>query len=62
MQEIYDYLEDNGIKIGKDAEEGNENARNIIMYYKLHHSCTGDPGAQGFLTAAVQEYRKEKAL
>lgn len=60
MEQVYDYLKVNGLKIGELAKKGNKLARQIIGLYDMHHKCPGDPGAQGLLMASLEEYIEDR--
>ena len=57
-REVMEFLKLNGRPIGREAVEGDVLARLVVSSYSLHYRCPGDPGAQGVLMAAIEEYRR----
>jgi len=55
-EEVMDYLKLNGKNIGEEANNGNEKALEVMKRYKLHYTCSGDPGGKAFLISSVEDY------
>ena len=59
MEEIYDYLKQQGMVIGQAARKGDEKAKAVISAYGMHQGCPSDPGAQGVLMTAVDDWKAQ---
>lgn len=47
-------------QITKDALAGNEAAKAVIKFYRMHIACPSDPGAFGLCSAVFQEWLNER--
>ena len=62
MREVYDYLADNGQRILREANRGDELSKRVIATYRMHRNAPHDPGAAGILQALIEEHQqREKA-
>ena len=52
------YLKIHGSDIGRKADEGNSNCKNIISLYNMFYKCQ-DPGSIGLLLGAIEEYKNK---
>jgi hypothetical protein len=55
------WLERNGMRIGKEANEGNTEARKIIDAYTLLHARF-EQAAYGILCAAIEIYKRDNQV
>jgi hypothetical protein len=61
-QELIDALRREGDKIGKQAQEGNAEAKAIIKYYSMWYSCPSDQCAFALTESAYKAWvRSQRA-
>ena len=58
MSEAIQYLKTHGKDIARRADLGNMNCKNIINLYCMMYKCPSDPGSQGLLLGAIEEYKQ----
>ncbi len=58
VEETLKWLGKWGRKIGQMAQEGDEAARRVIVWYNMLYKAPGDPGAQALLPQYVEDLKQ----
>jgi hypothetical protein len=56
MHDIYRILKRIGVEVRKKADRGHKLSMDLISWYKIHHRCPADPGAQAVVTDLTLEW------